>query len=446
MSAVSYRQRLRTVGAALGRERELRAQAAWSREELAAHQQRRLEEIARHAAGRSAFYRDRYAGLDLSGPVRLADLPPVTKDELMERFDDWVCDPRLRRDDVEAHLGALRGDELLHDEYRVMATGGSTGRRGVFCFARDEWVEFCAIMLRAMRDTGFAPKLPRHRFATVLAPSPLHMTWRLGASIDVGVHRRLALAATDPVPRLVDALNRFRPTVLATFPSVAAQLALEQLEGRLQIAPRIVGTSSEVCTPEMRERIRSAWGVQSHEIYGATDGLWGSTCEHHRLHFAEDQTIVEVEDGRLLVTNLFMFTQPVIRYEITDLVRLDPEPCVCGRPFRTVAAIEGRSDDILRLPSGATLHPMRLRSPMAALAGVRQYQLVHRDDGLHARVVPRAGHDVREPVRAALEGALGGALAVHVEVVDTIARENGAAGKFKLVRSETGEHVLSPAP
>jgi phenylacetate-coenzyme A ligase PaaK-like adenylate-forming protein len=269
------------------------------------------------------------------------------------------------------------------------------------------------------------------------------MTWRLGASIDIGMHKRLALAATDPLPRLVDALNRFRPTNLATFPSVAALLADEQLEGRLRIAPSIVATSSELCTAEMRERMRAAWDVDPHEVYGATDGLWGSTCEHHRLHFAEDDTIVEVEDGRLLVTNLFLRTQPVIRYEITDIVRLDPDPCPCGRPFRTVSAIEGRSDDVLRLPGGATLHPIRLRSPMAAIGGVRQYQLVHRDDGLHALVVPRAGHDVREPVRAALEAALGGALPVHVEVVDAIAREEGAAGKFKLVRSETGQATAS---
>jgi hypothetical protein len=86
---------------------------------------------------------------------------------------------------------------------------------------------------------------------------------------------------------------------------------------------------------------------------------------------------------------------------------------------------------------------MKLRSPMAAQEGVRQYQLVHRDDGLHALVVPRPGHDVAEPVRAALDGALAGALPVHVEVVDAIARDPSGTGKFKLVRSEVREPALS---
>jgi phenylacetate-CoA ligase len=441
VSSAPYLQRVANARAALARERELRGRDAWTPDRLAAHQAERLGELVRHAAANSPLYRERFAGVDTTGSVDLAALPPVRKDELMERFDDWVTDPRLRRDEVEAHIGTLADDDLLHGEYRILATGGSSGRRGVFCYARDEWATFAALMLRAMRANGATPRLPRHRMAAVMAPSPLHMTWRFGRSIDVGLHRRLALSATDPVPETVASLNAFRPTIVAAFPSIAGLLADEQLEGRLRIAPKLVATSSEVCPPEVRERIRAAWDVEPFEVYGATDGLWGFTCEHRHMHFAEDEAIVEVEDDRLLITCLFMRTQPIIRYEITDLVRLDPRPCPCGRPFRTVAAIEGRSDDILSLPGGVKVHPMRLRSPMAGLAGVRQYQLVHRDDGLHALVVPRDGHDVAEPVRRALEGALGGALPVHVEVVEAIGRDR--SGKFKLVRSELRAPALS---
>ena len=85
--------------------------------------------------------------------------------------------------------------------------------------------------------------------------------------------------------------------------------------------------------------MQAAWNLEAREIYGATDGLWGWTCEHHRLHFAEDMTILEVEDERLLVTNLFMKTQPVIRYEISDLVRLHVDPCLCGRATLSVRVI-----------------------------------------------------------------------------------------------------------
>ena len=444
MSASPFRQRLGNARAALGLEAQHRERDAWSREQLAAHQRQRLGTVVRHAVAGSALYRERYAGLDVSGPVDLEALSPVRKDELMERFDDWVCDPALRRDALERHLGALAGDALFLDRYRVMATGGTTGRRGLFVFDRAEWVEVCATMLRGLKSHGVTPRLPRRRIATVLAPNAAHMTWRVSASMDFGLHRSLRLSVTEPVAELVRALNAYRPDYLGSYPSMAAVLADEQLEGRLRIAPGIVSTSSEVCTPEMRARIRLAWGVEPHEIYGATDGLWGFTCpEEHAMHFAEDGTIVEVEKDRILITNLFMRTQPVIRYEITDLVRVSDEPCPCGRPSRRVLAIEGRSDDILHL-GGVALHPIHLRSPMARLEQVRQYQIVHRADGLHVRVVPRsanAADAVGTAMRTALHEAGADEVPVHVELVDRIERDATGVGKLKLVRSEVG-----PAP
>ena len=440
MSTPSYLQRLGNARAALRRQRALRAHDGWTPEQLAAHQRERLSDLVRHAVAESPLYRERFAGIDTGGEVELEALPPVTKAELMERFDDWVCDRRLRRDDLERHVAALEGDALYLDEFRVMATGGTTGRRGVFLFDRKEWSELCALMLRGLQSQGMKPSIPRRRLATVLAPSAAHMTWRISASMDFGLYRLLRMPVTAPMAELVRELNAFRPFSLGSYPSMAALLAEEQLEGRLRIQPTVVATSSEVCTEEMRARIREAWGVDPHEVYGATDGLWGFTCpERHAMHFCEDETIVEVEDDRILITNLFMRTQPVIRYEITDLVRIDPEPCGCGRPYRTVAAIEGRSDDILRFPGGAVVHPIKLRSPMAKLAGVRQYQIVHRADGLHVRVVPRNGdcsHEVERAISGALAEIGAGSVPVHVELADAIERDTTGVAKMKLVRSE----------
>lgn len=67
-------------------------------------------------------------------------------------------------------------------------------------------------------------------------------------------------------------------------------------------------------------------------------------CPEQHLHIDDDWVIVEpvdsdyrpVVDGqpadRLLSTNLVDFTQPFIRYEITDRVVLHREPCACGNP------------------------------------------------------------------------------------------------------------------
>ena len=261
MPAAPYLQRVANARAALSRERELRARDAWTPERLADHQAERLGELVRHAVARSAFYRERFAGIDTSGPIDLAALPPVRKDELMERFDDWVCDPRLRRDAVERHLaGAARATRCTSTATASWPRAGRPG--GAASSSSTPGVG------RAVRADAARAAVPRRdaeaaaatALATVLAPSAAHMTWRISASMDFGLHRNLRLAVTQPMDEIVRELNAFRPDYLAAYPSIGALLAEEQLAGRLRISPSTVSTSSEVCTPEMRERMRARLG------------------------------------------------------------------------------------------------------------------------------------------------------------------------------------------
>jgi len=328
----------------------------------------------------------------------------------------------------------------------------------VFVFDRREWSACVAGFLRWSDWSGTRPRLPRLRVATVSATSPLHMTARYGLSIDVGLHRLLRLDARAPLDELRAAIDRFQPDALIGYPSVLALLALEQLEGRLDVAPRTVSTTSEVRTPEMTERIRTAWGAEPFDVYGITEaGIFAVDCEHHAgKHLFEDLAFVEVVDeagravpdgepgARLLVTNLFNRTLPLIRYELDDLVTLSPEPCPCGRPLRVIATLEGRSDDILHLPGAAggtvAVHPHALRSPLARFGEVAQCRVVHDEDGVHVELVLRANASPDTPERVA--EALGDALRelgadppVDARPVDGLERAAGPAGKLKLVES-----------
>jgi phenylacetate-CoA ligase len=266
------------------------------------------------------------------------------------------------------------------------------------------------------------------------------------------------LSAAQPLSELTAALDRFQPAALNGYPSALAMLATEQLEGRLHIAPRGISTSSEVRTPEMTARIRAAWGIEPYDLLGLTEtGITAYDCDAHRgMHLLEDRCLFEVVDehGRpvpdgtaghkVLVTNLDNYAQPFIRFEVTDLVTLTAEPCECGRTTRRITALEGRSDDILELPAvaGGTVrvHPIHLRSPLAAMAEIAQYQIVEAADGLDVTIVVTAGAgaDAARRVAATLGDKLAAQgvapLAIRVRVVPQIAREQGA-GKPKLIKS-----------
>ena len=171
MATTDRARRLAEIAGAMRLARELIGHDRWTEDQLAAHQRRRLEQVVRHAAASSPFYRERLAGLGPTDPVELGQLPTVDKATVMDRFDDLVTDRRLTLAAVEAHLDGLTGDDLLLGHYRAMATGGSTGRKGVFVVDRDERRQYLAGFFRWNHHMGLRPRLPR-RLGSPPSPPP----------------------------------------------------------------------------------------------------------------------------------------------------------------------------------------------------------------------------------------------------------------------------------
>jgi phenylacetate-CoA ligase len=455
--------RFRTLGSALGLGREAAERERWPRERLAAFRRSRLGALVAHASAASPFYRERYGGVLRAEEVDLERLPSISKGEWMEAFDDVVTDARLRLDDVERHLEGVRDDVLHLDEFRVMASSGSTGRRGVYVWNRADWLQALGIFLRDAHVGDRGIRIPRLRIAVVGAPDAKHVSYRFGVSIDCGLYRVLRLRATTPMHQLVDALGRFRPDMLIGFPSLIALLASEQLGGGMRLAPRWVETAGELRTEEMTRAIRDAWGVEPTNTYALSEtGCAAWSCqEANALHVCEDACILEPVDAegrpvppgqpgeRLLVTSLLNNTQPVIRMDVSDQLTLSSTPCSCGRTMAVISDLLGRADDVLELPAAgggtARLHPIHLRSPLGATRDVVSYQIVQRTDAVEVDVVLASNC---ESVLVALARRLDEVLRergiapvpVRVRAVDAIAREPGV-GKLKLVRVEMGPTV-----
>ncbi len=459
---ISRLRRLPDVARTLRAARVLESHDEWSVEQLRTHQRRRLLAIVRYAATHSPYYRERFAGIELSDDLDLRALPTLDKRTMLESFDELVTDRRLTLAGVERHLMELEGtdprtDPMLFGEYRAMASGGTSGRRGVFVYGRADWTETLAgLVLSWSSYFDFAPRLPRRRFTTISADHPLHMTGRWNRSLDVGLHRFLRLDARTPIGDLVKALNAFQPQGINAYPSTAALLAERQLAGELRIAPEVVATGGEVLTAEMKDQIFAAFGRTPFNGYGATEaGYIAVECDRHAgLHVLEDQVQLEIVDdeyrpvppgepgSRLLVTNLFNRTQPLIRYELNDLLTVSPDPCPCGRPFPLLETVEGRSDDVLELPAAAggtvKVHPVTLRSPLAGIGALSEYRIVYRAGELRVKAV-LTGADGQQAC-GEIETGLGAALAergvqappILVESVAEIPRHPNS-GKHKAI-------------
>jgi hypothetical protein len=110
---------------------------AWSAEQLQAAQRDGLRRLLGHAVQHAPFHRRRLAGIDVDRlePADLSSLPVMTKADMMAALEEVFTDRRLTRELVEVALAATGTQPVpILDQYVALATGGSSGQRGVVVY------------------------------------------------------------------------------------------------------------------------------------------------------------------------------------------------------------------------------------------------------------------------------------------------------------------------
>jgi phenylacetate-CoA ligase len=424
---------------------------AWPAERLRAERAARLHELVEVAVQRSSWHRDRLGDIDLTTLEAddLRQLPVMTKDDLMGNFDQIVTDPRVRLADVNAHIAQLDGDAYFRDELHAVASGGSSGMRGVFVWGWDAWA---AVQLTAMRRTlldriGDPELVSRPAVAMIVAAeNATHFTSALSETFATGAIETHRFRVGLPVAEIVAGLNAVGGDNLVTYPSMLAHLVGEARAGRLQIQPRRILTMAEPLLPETRKAAEETWQAPVANMWGTSEaGVTAIGCfKGTGMHLSDDLVIVEPVDAngdpvpvgvrshKVYVTNLFNPLMPLIRYEISDEVTLLDEPCACGSVHQRIADIEGRNDDTFLYEDGVSVHPHLFRSTLAREPAISEYQVRQTRDGAEIVACAEGPFDVERLTRKLQEALASSGCrepVVTVTVVERIPRL--ATGKLK---------------
>ncbi|HEX9713425.1 MAG TPA: hypothetical protein VGB52_12860 [Actinomycetota bacterium] len=380
------------------------------REQLRALQTERLQSLVRRVFERPIpFFRARLseAGIVPDDIKTLGDLPRI---------------PRTNKDDLRASeaahppLGDYRG-ALLSDCIRLSTSTGTTGRPTIAVFTRhDLEVEYDAAG-RSFARQGYRPgEIITHAHPGGLNGGAALLGGAVEAfgALNVPVGPPASVADAERAVRLwqeirPDRYEMFGPA-LHTFWEAARSLGVDPVE---------LGMPEPADLPP--HRTVSA-GLECFAFLG-------SACEQHNgAHVAEDEAIVEAVDpasgepvpsgqrGSLVVTTLTK-DNAMLRYDLEDLVRLDPSPCPCGET--TVRAFwDGRIKDVVPV-AGKALLPMDVQMLLAPIEEVArpalEFQMV-RASGATALTIrveaPSPSPALEQRVRTVLAGGLG----VPVEV------------------------------
>ena len=432
---------------------QLRKHERWTRSQLEDHQAAALLRLRNYAYERSPFYQRFHKGL-MDRP--LAGLPVLTKAMLMENFDDLVTDRTLHLENIRRFAKKGEVGQRFQDRYYVNATSGSSGHPGFFLFDESEWTFVLASFARGQEWSGVRINLTRQqKMATVASISPWHMSSQVAATVKSWWRPSLRIPASQPISKSVEQLNAWQPEVLISYASMAGALADEQLAGRLQIHPKVVYVASEVLTSQTKQRAKEAWGDEPYNQYAATETA-GIASEHlscRHMHFYEDLVITEVVDeqyrpvpageygAKILVTTLFSRTQPLIRYELNDSVRVSAEQHACALPFKVLESVQGRVEDSLMLPAlsgGEVLIRPLVINRIMDIAPVSGWQIQQQtDQGLVVLLSGTRNGVTNEWLAEQINQSLSqeGAQVPYVHVQRVMEIPKTAAGKAPLIKA-----------
>ena len=426
------------------------ARGQWLPElELEQLQLRLLRTQLLHAYRNVPFYRRR---------MEKAGITPLD----IQSLDDLRILPVLTKRDIQQNLPELLADNVLADRRVINQTGGSTGSplkfwvdkeridsRRASTDRHDRWAglhpgDWCAVLWGSAYDIG-TKAIPK-------------ITWKQRL-----LYRFLTLNTTrvsnEDLDNFIVLLRRYRPSRLKAYAQSAAMFAKYCRDtGADDIRFDSIITSAEVLLPENRALIEETFRGKVFNRYGCREvSVIASECEYHTgLHVNADALLVEIDPllggsphcGRVLITDLYNRSMPLIRYEIGDMAQwsTDDNPCPCGRSLPRLANLEGRITDFVLLPDGKKISGPSLTLLVAPMAEIRQAQFVQPNpEEVRLDLVPADGFgsDTIDELRRRLYPYFRDQIRFSVRAVDMIASE--PSGKYRFVKREYEESDLHAA-
>ncbi|WP_237387404.1 F390 synthetase-related protein [Xenorhabdus sp. Sc-CR9] len=322
-----------------------RAKKQWKfthRQQLEQHQSKELAAFRHNTLTKSPYFAP-------YGDLPLAEYPLMNKAIMMENFDQMNT-AGLKRDEL---LECARLSEQSRDfkptvgKFSVGMSSGTSGQRGIFVISPKERSIWAGTMLAKMLPNGL---FHGERIALFL---------RAGNNLYDSVQNRwISFRFFDlfaDFNQQVQALVEYQPTIVVAPAQVLRGLALKIQQGEVSLSPAKVISVAEVLEPQDRQLLQSVF-KEVGEIYQATEGFLACTCPHGTLHLNEEFLHIEpkwIDESRFnpIITDFTRETQPIVRYQLDDILVIKRTPCTCGNPALAIERIEGRSDDQLVLPA-----------------------------------------------------------------------------------------------
>ncbi|MBD5519584.1 MAG: phenylacetate--CoA ligase family protein [Lachnospiraceae bacterium] len=359
------------------------------KEQIERLQKKKLEKLLLFAYEYSPYYRKVFEAKGIFPEnirrTPLENFPVLDKGILMEHFDELVTDRSLKQEELLRFDEASEdGGEIYLDKYHVIHSSGSTGTPRYFVYDNAAWEQMLIGIIRGAlwgMSMGSVLKLlaEKPRILYIAATDG-----RYGGAMAVGdgirgirAEQRF-LDINTPLAKWREVVLEFHPNIIIGYPS-AVKILAEQTGGENEtLHVRRIISCGEPLSIGLRKFLENAFDTEVVNFYGASESLALGVEQRadEGMILFDDLNVIEVIDGEMYVTCLYNFTQPLIRYHISDKLVLHETEDDADCFFTKADVLLCRNEDVLwfEKPDGSKeyLHPLSMEG--FCVVGLLDYQ------------------------------------------------------------------------
>ncbi len=355
----------------------------YSRKQIEKYQKNRIKNTVKYAIRNSKFFQNKYKGLDINN---FSSFPTTNKKEMMDNLKDYNTIGFTKDEILNFCLEIEKTRDFTKrlNGLNIGMSSGTSGNKGVEIVTKRE-ESYMKAALFARFDFPKGEKINLAFILRVSAPA---------FSLNKCGHKLSYISQLNTIEEMTRQLEEINPNVLSAPPSMLKLIAKEIESKKLNIKPKRVISYAEILYPDVKEYLKEVFGCTVHEIYKCTEGPIAITCKHGSLHINEDlvyletlnldgtQTSVGEPCQKLIITDLHKRAQPIICYELNDIITISKKKCCCGSNFRVIEKIQGRSDDIFWAKNSKTKEWQFIipdyisRAVISSSENIEEYQVI----------------------------------------------------------------------
>lgn len=322
---------------------ELRKTEFFSEEELDNIVKEKLIEQIKYAYKYVPYYRKNYNENDVKTMDSLSDI---------ERF------PFIDKEIVKSNEDQFISDKFKKSELIQKKTSGSTGMPLAIYMNKDTTLKEWAFVVHIWERIGFTSKSSRILMREIEDKNK-------GICYFDGLKNELRIDISNMTPENMEiyckAIERYKPDYIHGYPSATLQLCKFIEKRGIKHQFKGVLPSSEGMSKEEVNYIKRVLNCPCLSFYGHTERLvMAGQCECSECYHVEplygycelidkngEVIREEGKTGEIVATGFCNTGMPLIRYKTGDLAEWSLKKCSCGRNYKLLKKLEGRTTEYL---------------------------------------------------------------------------------------------------